>query len=154
MAAAAWGRAGALTVAVVALDQGSKALVRASIERGERDAVFPAVELVNVRNSGVAFGLLSGGGVTVVLVTAAALALLLAYFAARPDRPLAWLATGLLLGGALGNLVDRVRDGEVTDFIDLPLWPAFNVADVAITVGVLALLYVIEGAHRAPPAQE
>ena len=153
MVAAAWGRVGALTAAVVALDQGTKALVRATIERGERDPVLPAVELVNVRNKGVAFGLLSGGGATVVLVTAAALALLLAYFALRPRRPLVWLPTGLLLGGAVGNVIDRVRDGEVTDFVDLPFWPAFNVADVAITVGVLALLYVIEGSRGDEPGR-
>jgi signal peptidase II len=59
-----------------------------------------------------------------------------------------WLPTGLLLGGAAGNLIDRVRDGAVTDFIKLPHWPAFNVADIAITVGVLALLYVLEGPPR------
>ena len=60
------------------------------------------------------------------------------------DEPLLWLPTGLLLGGALGNLIDRVRGGAVTDFIKLPLWPPFNVADMAITFGVLALLYVLE----------
>ena len=60
------------------------------------------------------------------------------------SRPHVWLPTGLLLGGALGNVIDRVRDGAVTDFIKLPGWPAFNLADVAITAGVLALLYVLE----------
>ena len=65
------------------------------------------------------------------------------------DRRLVWLPTGLLIGGATGNLLDRVREGSVTDFVDLPLWPAFNVADMAITVGVLALLYVLEG----PPSR-
>ena len=59
--------------------------------------------------------------------------------------PWLWLPTGLLIGGALGNLIDRLADGAVTDFIKLPLWPAFNVADMAITFGVLALLYVLEG---------
>jgi signal peptidase II len=55
-----------------------------------------------------------------------------------------WLPTGLLLGGSFGNIIDRIRDGAVTDFVKLPSWPAFNVADIAITVGVLALLWVIE----------
>ena len=60
-----------------------------------------------------------------------------------------WLPTGLLIGGAAGNLIDRAREGAVTDFVDLPLWPAFNVADAAITIGVLTLLYVLEG----PPSR-
>jgi signal peptidase II len=73
------------------------------------------------------------------VVAAVALALLLAWVALRPSAPWMWLAAGLLAGGALGNVVDRVRDGAVTDFLDPPLWPAFNVADVAITIGVAAL---------------
>ena len=56
-----------------------------------------------------------------------------------------WLPTGLLVGGAIGNIIDRLRDGAVTDFLKLPHWPAFNVADMAITFGVLALFYVLEG---------
>jgi signal peptidase II len=106
---------------------------------------------VHVHNTGVAFGALSGGGVAVTLVIAAALLALVAYFATHVERRLAWLPTGMLLGGALGNIADRVREGGVTDFIKLPHWPAFNVADTAITLGVLVLLYVIErgdGAHR------
>jgi signal peptidase II len=60
-----------------------------------------------------------------------------------------WLPTGLLIGGAAGNLIDRIREGSVTDFFDLSWFPAFNVADVAITFGVLTLLYVLEyGADR------
>ena len=62
---------------------------------------------------------------------------------------MAWLPTGLLLGGAIGNLIDRLRDGAVTDFVKFTAWPAFNVADIAITFGVLTLLYVLEGPPRA-----
>ncbi len=75
----------------------------------------------------------------------AALGALLLYFALRPQRAWLWLPTGLLVGGAIGNLIDRLAHGAVTDFIKLPLWPAFNVADMAITFGVLALLWVLEG---------
>ena len=60
------------------------------------------------------------------------------------DKPLIWLPTGMLLGGSIGNIIDRVRDGAVTDFVKLPAWPAFNVADISITFGVLVLLWVIE----------
>ena len=141
-------RAAVLCAAVIGLDQAAKALVRASIARGDREAVFPGVNLVNVRNRGVAFGFLSDGGTILTIVVAAALLALLIFFFTHRSRPLAWLPTGMLLGGALGNLIDRVRDKAVTDFIDLPLWPAFNVADIAITVGVLALLYVLEGPPR------
>jgi signal peptidase II len=145
MTGRAWGRVALVAAGVVALDQATKALVRATIERGERVAVLPGVDLVHTRNTGVAFGALSGGGAVVTVVIAAALIALLGYFATHVARPLFWLPTGMLLGGAIGNVVDRVRDGAVTDFVQLPLgFPAFNVADMAITFGVLVLLYVLE----------
>ena len=122
----------------------TKALVRAGIELGEEDSILPALKLVHVRNKGVAFGALSAAGLVVVVVVAVALVALLSYFVTHADRPLIWLPTGLLLGGAIGNIIDRIRDGAVTDFVKLPAWPAFNVADIAITFGVLALLFVIE----------
>jgi signal peptidase II len=106
---------------------------------------LPGVQFVHVRNSGVAFNFLSGGGPLVLVLTLVALVALLVYFALRPARPWLWLPVGLLVGGALGNLIDRLGTGSVTDFIKLPFWPAFNVADMAITFGVLALLYVLEG---------
>lgn len=141
-------RAAVLAAVVVALDQGAKALARAGLDRGDSDPVFPGIELVNVRNRGVAFGLLADGGAMVAVVTGVALAALLVFFVLNRRRPLVWLPTGLLLGGAAGNLIDRIDQGYVTDFIDLPLWPAFNLADVAITFGVLSLLYVLEGPPR------
>jgi signal peptidase II len=142
--AQAWRRAALVLVAVVALDQLTKALVRGGVRLGEEDSVLPGVTLVHVRNTGVAFGAFSGGGVIVVVLVAAALTALIFYFVTHLDRPLVWLPTGLLLGGSLGNIIDRARDGAVTDFVKLPHWPAFNVADIAITFGVLALLWVIE----------
>ena len=142
-------RAIAVAVVVLVLDQGTKALVRGSIDRGERIDVLPGVDLINTRNTGVAFGLFSGGGAIVAIVAALALVGLLAFFVTHLGRRLVWLPTGLLIGGAVGNLIDRARQGYVTDFVDLPLWPAFNVADTAITIGVLSLLYVLEG----PPSR-
>lgn len=142
-------RAGLLAAGVLAADQATKALVRAGVGPGERDGILPGVELVHVRNRGVAFSLFEDGGILLVLVAAIAVAALLAFFAMHAHRPLVWLPTGLLLGGAAGNLLDRARDGAVTDFVKLPLWPAFNLADTAITLGVLALLYVLEG----PPSR-
>lgn len=131
--------------AVVAADQLTKALVRSGVERGSEDPILPGVTLVHVHNDGVAFGLLSGGGAVLIAVTAVALLALIAFFVLHRGRPYVWLPTGLLFGGAIGNLIDRAHQGHVTDFIDLPLWPAFNLADVAITFGVLSLLYVLEG---------
>jgi signal peptidase II len=137
-------RAASLLAGVLIVDQTTKALVRAGVERGSSESLLPGVDLVNTRNTGVAFSMFQGGGTLLIAFTAVAMVAVLAFFLRRPDRPLVWLPVGLLLGGAVGNLIDRVLDGSVTDFIDLPLWPAFNVADMAITVGVATLLYVLE----------
>lgn len=137
-------RATAVAAGVLSLDQVSKVLVRANVTPGSRDEVLPFVDLVNTRNTGVAFSLLKDSGAVLIVFTVIAMAAVLAFFLSRPDRPGAWLPTGLLMGGAAGNLVDRVLDGGVTDFIDLPRWPAFNVADMAITVGVVVLIFVLE----------
>jgi signal peptidase II len=141
-------RAALVAVGVVAADQAVKALVRSTIDRGDEVDLILGIQLVNVRNRGIAFGMFSDGGVLLVLFALAALVALLVFFARHRDRPLVWLPTGLLIGGATGNLIDRTREGGVTDFIDLPWWPAFNVADIAITFGVLSLLYVLEGPPR------
>ena len=141
-------RAAVVTLVVVAVDQVTKALVRANVELGDRDGVLPGIDLVHVRNRGVAFGLFADGGLVLVAIGLVSVITLLAFFATHSRRPLVWLPTGLLLGGAAGNLIDRLRQGFVTDFIDLPLWPAFNIADSCITIGVLSLLYVLEGPPR------
>jgi signal peptidase II len=141
-------RAALVAAVTVAADQAVKALVRATIDRGDEVNLILGIKLVNVRNRGIAFGMFSGGGVVLVVFAVIALAALLVFFARHRDRPLVWLPTGLLIGGAAGNLIDRVRESGVTDFIDLPAWPAFNLADTAITFGVLTLLYVLEGPPR------
>ena len=140
----AWGRTGLTVGLVVAADQITKKLARDGIRPGEEDPIFPALKLVNVRNEGVAFGIDAGGKTLVIAIIALALLALVLYFARHSARPLIWLPTGLLIGGALGNIVDRIRDGAVTDFLKIPAWPAFNLADVAITFGVLALVLVLE----------
>jgi len=134
-----------LAAVVLVLDQATKALVRGSVGRGERVDVALGIEIVNVRNPGIAFGLLQDGGGLLLAVTAATLAVLIAWFAADPARSGLWIAVGLLTGGAVGNLLDRLREGEVTDFIDPPLWPAFNLADIAITFGVLTVVLIALG---------
>jgi signal peptidase II len=143
----AWIGGGALGALVVALDQIAKALVEANMFAGEHVDLVGPLGLTLAHNRGVAFGLASGGGALLVALTVAALAFVAVLFARDPTRPGMWVAVGLLSGGALGNLIDRVRVGEVTDYIDLLSWPPFNVADVAVTLGVvvLALTYVGEG---------
>jgi signal peptidase II len=147
-ARAAWLRAGAAALVLLALDQGTKQLVVHSLSRDEHRNIFFGVELTNVRNKGVAFGAFGGGGLPVTLLTIGALALLLGYFARNARRGWLWLPVGVIAGGAFGNLLDRVRLGSVIDFIDPMLWPAFNVADTGIVLGILGLLYVIEGPSR------
>jgi signal peptidase II len=127
--------------AVVLVDQASKAIVVSSLAAGRSESVALGFRLTNTANTGLAFGIGKGEGF-VLIVTAVALALVLVWFALDPTRPGLWLAVGLLAGGALGNLADRVRMDAVTDFIDPPLWPAFNLADVAITLGALGLVLV------------
>ena len=86
----------------------------------------------------------SGGGPLVVIIACVALGALIAFFVTHLHRRLVWLPTGLLLGGAAGNLIDRIRLGAVTDFIKFPHWPAFNVADICVTFGVISLIWVLE----------
>jgi signal peptidase II len=133
---------------VVALDQVTKQLAATGVERGEEVSVFPGLEIANTRNTGVAFGFFEGGGAVVGVLIGLALAVLVAYFLRHSQMPWLWLPVGMLLGGALGNLADRARDGAVIDFIDPVAWPAFNVADSCIVVGVFVLLWVVEGSAR------
>jgi signal peptidase II len=139
--ARAWRLAGALCGLVVVLDQAAKAAIEARLVAGQYVEVLGPLELTLSHNSGVAFGLASGGGTRLILVTALALALVAFVFARNPARPGIWVAAGLLAGGALGNLADRVRVGAVTDYISIGSWPAFNLADACVTFGVLLLAF-------------
>ena len=143
----AWLLAGSLCAAVIIIDQVAKAIVRSQIVIGEEIDVFGPLGLTQTRNTGVAFGLAGGTGAPLVIVMLAALGVVTYLFAQDPRRPGMWVASGLLAGGAVGNLIDRIGAGHVTDFIELPPWPPFNVADVCITFGVvlLVLIYLREG---------
>ena len=149
-ASAGVARAVATAGIVVALDQATKQLAVESLRRGESVNVFFGLDITNTRNTGVAFGVFRGGGVIVGLLIGLSLTILVAYFLLHADRPLLWLPVGMLLGGALGNLADRAREGAVIDFIDPVLWPAFNLADASIVLGVLVLLWVLEGPRSRP----
>lgn len=151
---AAWTRALLVVAGVLVVDQVSKALVRSDITPGEQVRITGFFHLVNTRNDGIAFGGLGGTWLVTVLVLVALVGIV-AVFNSYATRRLAWLPAGLLLGGAIGNIIDRLHDSGVTDFLKFPHWPQFNVADIAITVGVLSLFLVLEDPKkRDEPAQE
>jgi signal peptidase II len=151
-AALAWLRATVVLVCVIVIDQLSKHAVEHSIVPGEEQKFLPGVQLVNTRNRGVAFGILPGDHVGVTILISIAVLALLAYFALHATQPLIWLPTGMLVGGALGNILDRLRHGSVTDFIKLPLgWPPFNLADTSITLGIVILFLIVDHARHARP---
>jgi signal peptidase II len=145
-----------LAAAVIALDQLTKHLVRAYIDPGD---TFPdgwAVRLVNVSNTGAAFGILQNQGAFLVITSVIGVVAILLYYAYPPFEywPMT-AALALVLGGAVGNLSDRIRLGEVTDFIDFPRYPSFNVADSSIVVGVAVLAGLLAlGLPRVRPKGE
>ena len=138
----AWALAGILCAGVVAADQAIKATIEAHLFPGEDVDVLGPFSLTLSHNRGVAFGLAGGAGLGLVLVTVAALAVIAYIFSRDPRRRGIWVAAGLLAGGALGNLIDRLVAGEVTDYVVVGSWPAFNLADVAITAGVLSMVWI------------
>ncbi|MGA8745728.1 MAG: signal peptidase II [Solirubrobacterales bacterium] len=148
--ARAWRLAGALCGLIVVADQAAKAAIEAHLVPGQHVSVLGPLGLTLTHNTGVAFGLAGGAGAGLVVLTLAALIFVGCLFWRNPTRPGMWVAVGLLAGGALGNLADRVRAGAVTDYVDLPHWPPFNLADAAITIGVvvLAIAYLQEPESR------
>jgi signal peptidase II len=150
-AARAWCLAAALCAVVVAADQVAKAVVEAQLVTGEEVDVLGPLQLTLAHNRGVAFGIAGGAGLPLVVIPLLALGVVGWIFARDPGRPWMWVATGLLAGGAIGNLIDRVHADAVTDFIAVGSWPPFNLADIAITCGVvlLVLLYLREERARA-----
>jgi signal peptidase II len=138
---ARWWRFGVLALLVLVLDQISKAIIRATLAPREVIEVLPGLDVSRVTNEGIAFGLFPGRQAAVAILTVVALcaiAIALAGLVARNNIVAA--GAGLLVGGSLGNLIDRLARGAVTDFIDLVRWPAFNVADIGITVGAALIV--------------
>ena len=133
-----------IALGVVVLDQATKAIVRAAIPVGDTVDLLPGIHLVDTVNTGIAFSLFPGNqGVVagVTLIAIAAIAVLLVGFAGR--HALVPIGGGLLLGGSIGNLIDRIwRDG-VTDFIAIGPWPPFNVADIGVTLGAILLVLAL-----------
>lgn len=136
-------RLGAIAIVVLGLDQLAKFIVEGELARGESWNVIGPLDLTLTYNDGIAFGIASGAGFLVIGLALVALVALGWFVASAPPGWPTAVAGGLILGGALGNLLDRLTRGEVVDFVSLPAWPAFNLADVAITTGVLALAVIV-----------
>lgn len=131
-----------LAAAIVGVDQLTKWAIRASIERGDAVEVLPFFRIVHVTNTGAAFGMLQGAGPLLIVASLAGLAAIVVYlFNPGFAHPVVRLGLACMLGGAVGNLIDRVAEGRVVDFLKVPHWPAFNVADSAISIGVVILLW-------------
>ena len=136
-----WYLFGALALLVVVLDQISKAIIRGQLELRERHEVTSWFSISRVNNEGIAFGLFPGRQEAIAVLTVVALSAIAIALAGLVSRnPLVAAGAGLLVGGSLGNLIDRLAHGAVTDFIDLARWPAFNVADCGITVGAVLIV--------------
>jgi signal peptidase II len=137
--------------AAVVADQLTKHVVASQLPLDNTLHVLGPFTIHHVQNSGIAFGFFAGATSIVVVLTAVAIAWMLAYFARSGARhPLQPVAVGLLMGGSVSNLADRIRLGHVTDFLDLRYWPAFNLADSFIVIGVAVLLGALVAADRGP----
>ena len=139
-------------VAAAVADQVTKHIVSSQLALGDSVRIVGSLfSIHHVQNSGIAFGLFSSATALVTLLTAVAVVWMLVFFARSGSRhPVLPVALGLVIGGSVSNLADRIRLGHVTDFLDLRWWPAFNLADTFIVVGVGVLLVVLMLADRAP----
>jgi signal peptidase II len=136
-----WAGLATVSVAAVFADQLTKHVVTRTLPLDDSVHVVGPLSIHHVQNSGIAFGLFASATPIVTALTAVAVAWMLFFFARSGARhPILPVALGLLIGGSASNLIDRIRLGHVTDFIDLRFWPAFNLADTFIVLGVLVLL--------------
>ena len=146
-----WVGLGAIAVAAVGADQLTKQVVARTLALGEEVHIAGPFSIHHVQNSGIAFGLFPDATAAVIALTTVAVVWMLVFFARAGARhPVLPVALGLLLGGSISNLADRVRLGHVTDFLDVRYWPAFNLADTFIVVGVAILFAALAGADRRP----
>jgi signal peptidase II len=148
---AQWLSLAAVAASAVVADQLTKHVVASEVRLGDEVGVLGPFSIHHVQNSGIAFGLFASATAVVIVLTLIAVAWMLAYFARSGARhPLLPVAVGLLIGGSVSNLTDRIRLGHVTDFLDFRYWPAFNLADSFIVIGVAVLLGALAAADRAP----
>jgi signal peptidase II len=146
-----WLGLAAIAMAAVAADQVTKHVIASQLRLGQSVHVVGPFSLHHVQNTGIAFGLFANSTVVITLLTTLAVAWMVWFFARSGARhPVLPTALGLLIGGSVSNLADRIRLGHVTDFLDFRYWPAFNLADSFICVGVAILLLTLLAADREP----
>jgi signal peptidase II len=146
-----WVGLAAIVLAAVAADQLTKHIVTGRLRLDDGVHIAGPFWIHHVQNSGIAFGLFSSATPVVILLTGLAVAWMLVFFARSGARhPVLPVALGFVIGGSISNLLDRVRLGYVTDFLDLRFWPAFNLADSFIVIGVAILLGAMLAAEREP----
>jgi signal peptidase II len=146
-----WLSLGAVALSALFADQLTKHVVASQVPLDDEVRVLGPFTIHHVQNSGIAFGFFASATAAVIVLTTVAVAWMLGYFARSGARhPLLPVAVGLLIGGSVSNLADRVRLGHVTDFLDFRYWPAFNLADSFIVIGVAVLLGALVASDRAP----
>ncbi len=146
-----WGGLAVVAIAAILADQITKHIVTHTLGLDEAEHVIGPLSIHHVQNSGIAFGLFSSATAGVTVITAIAVIWMVAFFARSGSRhPVLPAALGLLIGGSVSNLIDRIRLGHVTDFIDFRYWPAFNLADSFIVLGVVILLGALVVTDRKP----
>ncbi len=148
-----------VALSVIVIDQLSKAIIVASLEPYEEwmpiEAIRPFFSITYVTNTGAAFGILPQGGMLFTLIALIVVGVIIYFYRQLPER--VWLvrvALGLQLGGALGNLIDRIRLGYVVDFLHVRFWPVFNIADSAIVIGVGLLMILMWREDRRSAASK
>ena len=144
-----WVSLAAVATAAIAADQLTKHVVASQVRLDDEVQVLGPFTIHHVQNSGIAFGLFASATAVVIVLTVVAVGWMVGYFARSGARhPLLPVAVGLLIGGSVSNLADRVRLGHVTDFLDFRYWPAFNLADSFIVVGVAILLVALTATDK------
>jgi signal peptidase II len=147
----------AVAGAALFADQLTKQIIASTLAVNEKVDILGPFSIRRVENSGIAFGFFASRTTVVIAVTTIAVGWMLWFFARSARRhPVLPVALGLVLGGSLANLLDRIRLGRVTDFLDLEAWPAFNLADTFIVVGVGVLFgaLVLADRPRRPQARQ
>jgi len=140
----------AVALGLTVFDQVSKFIVLQSLDGGQSIPVIPSIfHFTLVQNTGIAFGLFQNNPMLLTYLICFCVFLLALYsIRIRKESKIEQLAFALILGGAVGNLIDRFRLGWVVDFIDFRVWPVFNIADSGITIGVILLAWKLLFQHR------
>lgn len=130
-----------ISIIIILLDQLTKSIIKSKLTLGDTVPIINNIfHLTNVKNTGAGFGFLTGYNLFLILVSFLALGIIIYFFKEVPNKRFNQFLIGLIAGGLIGNLIDRIFIGYVTDMFDFRIWPVFNIADAAITLGVISLI--------------